>query len=559
MWKRIAVRVALVPVIFVVVSAGTFWLLYGPLDGSPADDLVFRCDAGRCPPELIEQAKRERGWDDPLYEQYGRWLGNAVRGDLGTSVVNYRPVAETLRERFEPTLELISLSIVVALGAGWGLATLFARAGRGNRRVLALTAALMSFPPVFVLSMMLMVPFEGWDYSPPLLRYDRVFDDPAVNLRMFLPPAVLLGLLCSPLAALVFQRSRRPTAATAVLAVVIISPVLTLGSVAAEEISVIPGIGMFLWRATWLEDYVAIQALASIAMTIGIAFAMFATLVLPAEPHVAAVRTSRDKVLWKDPMLVAAALLVLVFAIVAAGGLLLRDASTGVYSAISNQPSSIAHPLGTDRAGRDVLAQVFISTRYAFLLVGLTALAGVPAAVIGWVLSRRIPDVARYAPSLVLFGGLPIIVLYSVLATSVDGGAWILVAAASPAIVALGIRAGALAALDSRGTMRAGALLPPLIEAIAWSGALVILLQATVGSAGLGRRIISFGGLLQETRGTFPYDWTNSLFIGGWLTLLLFGFLLIAVRLAAWRQDAEAAAAAESGAPTGPYPLTADG
>ena len=54
----------------------------------------------------LPQIVREQGLDQPFLVQYGRWLGNAVQGNLGFSKASSKPVIETIRERFPATLEL---------------------------------------------------------------------------------------------------------------------------------------------------------------------------------------------------------------------------------------------------------------------------------------------------------------------------------------------------------------------------------------------------------------------------------------------------------------------
>jgi len=58
------------------------------------------------------------GLNDPIYVQYGRYLANAIRGDLGTSARFRRPVTEILMEQFPATLLLSVVGMSVALVFG---------------------------------------------------------------------------------------------------------------------------------------------------------------------------------------------------------------------------------------------------------------------------------------------------------------------------------------------------------------------------------------------------------------------------------------------------------
>jgi peptide/nickel transport system permease protein len=68
-------------------------------------------------PALRAKLVKQLGLDLPLHEQYLRWLGKALQGDLGISVTIQRgsPVMELLAQRYVVTLELAFLSAVVAL------------------------------------------------------------------------------------------------------------------------------------------------------------------------------------------------------------------------------------------------------------------------------------------------------------------------------------------------------------------------------------------------------------------------------------------------------------
>ncbi len=65
--------------------------------------------------EAVEAFREELGLNDPLYVQYGRWLWNVCRLDLGKSFRTGQPVAEEILSRFPATLELASLP-----GRAWG-------------------------------------------------------------------------------------------------------------------------------------------------------------------------------------------------------------------------------------------------------------------------------------------------------------------------------------------------------------------------------------------------------------------------------------------------------
>lgn len=107
----------MVPVILGVVTIGFFLGRMAP--GDPADAM-----AGQRASEEQKQLIRERyGFDKPLMVQYGVYLSNLAKGDLGLSYDSHRPVTQIIAERFPYTFRLAFSAMVVAafLGVAAGL------------------------------------------------------------------------------------------------------------------------------------------------------------------------------------------------------------------------------------------------------------------------------------------------------------------------------------------------------------------------------------------------------------------------------------------------------
>ncbi len=77
-------------------------------------------------PQQVEEIRRKYGFDRPLYEQFGVYVGQVVRGDLGNSVFSNRPVMDDVRRTLPATLELIVVSLLLAALLGIPLGTLSA-------------------------------------------------------------------------------------------------------------------------------------------------------------------------------------------------------------------------------------------------------------------------------------------------------------------------------------------------------------------------------------------------------------------------------------------------
>jgi peptide/nickel transport system permease protein len=68
--------------------------------------------------EDVARLNRLYGFDQPLPVQYGRWLGNALRGDLGQSIRQRLPVTQLIWERMGATVELALASLLLAIIVG---------------------------------------------------------------------------------------------------------------------------------------------------------------------------------------------------------------------------------------------------------------------------------------------------------------------------------------------------------------------------------------------------------------------------------------------------------
>lgn len=128
--------------------------------GDPAE-LYLERSLGRPPtgPELTAQ-QQAMGLDRPAFEQYKSWLGGAVKGDLGRSFRDSRPVVELLRERLPRTALLAAVALLMSISLALPLGVLAAYRRNSaldhSSRVLALLGASL---PSFFLGYLLMFVF----------------------------------------------------------------------------------------------------------------------------------------------------------------------------------------------------------------------------------------------------------------------------------------------------------------------------------------------------------------------------------------------------------------
>ncbi len=120
-WHRAARWTARALLTLVGISVVTFLLVH-LLPGDPALVKGGAELEARIPPEAYRAMLHRMGLDRPLDEQYFAWLGALLRGDLGESFTDGRPVAQRIGERLPATLLLqalaLGLAVVVAVPLG---------------------------------------------------------------------------------------------------------------------------------------------------------------------------------------------------------------------------------------------------------------------------------------------------------------------------------------------------------------------------------------------------------------------------------------------------------
>jgi peptide/nickel transport system permease protein len=236
----------------------------------------------------LEEIREKYGLKDSVLVQYLRWVGHALRGDLGVSIRTRQSVAATVAQKLPITIELTILSIAVALAIAIP-AGVMAAVKRNTAWDVVMSGISLGgvSVPNFWLGIMLILLVSvrlGW---LPASGYVPPWDDPIDNLRRMIMPALVLG---TGLAAVLMRQTRNAmievlsadyvrTARAKGLAqpaVVIrhalrnsLVPVVTIlglqmgalmsGAVVTEQIFVVPGFGRLIVEAVFTRDYPLVQ------------------------------------------------------------------------------------------------------------------------------------------------------------------------------------------------------------------------------------------------------------------------------------------------------------
>jgi peptide/nickel transport system permease protein len=179
----------IIPTVFLVTLA-TF-LLVDLIPGDPAYAILGE----NATPEAVAALHHQLRLDDPLPVRYVHWLGDAVTGDLGTSIRSNRPVTSEFTDRLPVTLELAVLAILIGLVVGIPLGMWSAwREGRLlDRTSTTVSFAVVSLPSFLLgvfLVYLLALRFEVF----PVTGWERLSDGLGANLRHAFLPALTLGL-----------------------------------------------------------------------------------------------------------------------------------------------------------------------------------------------------------------------------------------------------------------------------------------------------------------------------------------------------------------------------
>lgn len=158
MFAFVVRRLLFIPVVFVGVTLMVVLLMQFLSPAQRAAAFV-RSDAQL---RNLDAVIAQYGLDQPFHVQYGNWMREALRGNLGYSTASSEPVMDTIRKRLPASAELALISLLPVIGLGVWLGTLAAlnrdKAIDQITRVLAIVGWSL---PNFVLGIWLLVIFYG--------------------------------------------------------------------------------------------------------------------------------------------------------------------------------------------------------------------------------------------------------------------------------------------------------------------------------------------------------------------------------------------------------------
>ncbi|EIM26598.1 ABC transporter permease [Microvirga lotononidis] len=142
-------------------------------------DPVLAAVGDNAPQEVVERARQEMGFDQPLLQQFLAFVGQLLHGDLGRSILTKNPVTSDIARYFPATLELATAAIIVAALIGIPLGVWAAvRQGTWIDQTIRVVCLAGHSVPVFVLALIcLLVFYAVLGIAPGPGRQDIIFQD----------------------------------------------------------------------------------------------------------------------------------------------------------------------------------------------------------------------------------------------------------------------------------------------------------------------------------------------------------------------------------------------
>jgi peptide/nickel transport system permease protein len=272
--------------VLVAVSAATY-LLINLLPGDPTLAIL----GPSATKEAQEALRADLNLDDPLPVRYGKWVGGALRGDLGQSYITRQPVAQAIGERLPLTIELMLMAEVLALVVAVPLGIIAGARPNGwvDRLGSAVTFGLLSVPNFMLGVVLIYVLAVRWHVFGAT-GIDRWFaigrGQVATPRSIFLPAltlavgqmAVAMRLLRSDLIAthqqdyiqmaramglpnrrILLRHALRPSTFSLITVIGLNMGALIGGSFIVENLFALPGLGRLIVTSIYKRDYLIVQ------------------------------------------------------------------------------------------------------------------------------------------------------------------------------------------------------------------------------------------------------------------------------------------------------------
>lgn len=263
------------------------------MPGDPILMYMSRSQQGQATMEQLQALRHEYGLDKPLIVQYFDWAGNAIRGNLGVSIIRHTTVISQIASALPITLYIGLLAFILSMVVGIPAGVLAAVRRAGPLDYIITPLAILGVcVPIFWLAVMMAYVFGlqlGW---LPIFGFTSPFENLGLSLKQVVMPVICesLGAIAgstrqtrSGMLEVIRQDYIRTAWSKGLTERVVVTrhalknaiiPVITLvgfhlssiigGSVLIETIFNIPGMGRLLVNSIFNQDYAVVQGVAII-------------------------------------------------------------------------------------------------------------------------------------------------------------------------------------------------------------------------------------------------------------------------------------------------------
>ena len=271
--------------VMAVVALFVFSLLYV----APGDPATIIAGDQATPADII-RIRQSLGLDRPFLIQFGEWVWRILHGDLGTSIFTNLPVSALIAQRVEPTLSLMTVTLILAISVAVPLGVVAAwKVGSLVDRLVMVFAVFGFSVPVFVIAYLLAYVFALQFDWLPVQGYTPISQGFWPWLQNLILPSIALGSAYIALIAritrasmlevlqqdyiktarakgigergILFLHALKNAAVPIVTVIGIGVAVLIGGAVVTESVFVIPGLGRLTFDSILRRDYPVIQGL----------------------------------------------------------------------------------------------------------------------------------------------------------------------------------------------------------------------------------------------------------------------------------------------------------
>jgi peptide/nickel transport system permease protein len=241
-------------------------------------------------PETLALMRARLGLDQPLAMRYLTWLGNALTGNFGTSMRSGEPVLDAILDRLPVTVELMLLTMVLALALSvpLGVWTAYQRDRAIDKSTMGVSLVFLSTPS-FLMGVLLVYVFALKLQWLPATGYTPFLEDPLGNLVTMVLPVVTLALhdtpiylrvlrsemiqtlqqnfillargMGLPVRQLLLRNALRPASMNLVTTIGLNMGRLLGGAVTIEVLFGLPGIGQLLVESIYQREFLVMQAI----------------------------------------------------------------------------------------------------------------------------------------------------------------------------------------------------------------------------------------------------------------------------------------------------------